>query len=1140
MPEINRIPLRMDCGGIHLTSPIDRMPKGKFPYLFNARVLEEGRIDGRPGYTQVIRLADIPNSIRRLNDPANLYAPTGYILVGGGGPNLYAGIESNYIVIDSGYSTEPLFLIAFRPEGSPESWMYVYDINKLIKVRPDGVIRSIGLQPPTTCPNIDYGIPALAVITEAFSVTSWTGNSATIGSTSDRTGGSSPAITFILYNSGTTGWCCINPSGSSYWAGERMQVILNSGGGNQETVLVREVHPAIATASVAQIQYDSPTNVGACSLVIFGLPAGLDRNSLIQIGSEVVRVHEVILSPDGTQYSVRCVTTGTHVSGETITGLVSWYVYTIQTHAAAESITVTYVPVTPSSSTGTSSAQLIAAVDASTANNRPIDPANDYLHLSMLLETPNNITSVNIVIDIDDGSFTRNYWTFTVPQISLIVDGVDPGGNTWVEIVVPISSGVRTGGDNTKSFATIAGVQVGLTITGTCTYGFDCLYFFGTYGQVVQPNAPNGTAYQYRYRDSSTNVASVPGPLTRYQLNPLRESVIITPTPTTQAGVDTCDIYRIGGTIDSPLYTVSCPNAVGASVTDGLPDTPVLETDQPPDLTVIQPWPLLLPPITGTCKTVGTSVLIESSSSPIPPNLIGDTAIIINGTAYLTYGQPRSPSYLEITLDAGFQDGVTFEIGSPTTAGQPLPVAFGPLEGPFAPVVFALGDLNNAGTLYFSNLSDADSANTTNTLELCPSSEPLVSGEVWSGMAFAGSRQNMYCVRYSYLTQIGASNNTTYQQFRINTPSGIWSKWAICRTPIGIAYLGRDGIYITTDTKGDNISDEDLYPLFPHDGSPALSVVWGNDSSIILPVDMALLDKLRLTYCDEAIRFAYVDVGGNENTLIFEIYKNRWFLNNYADAINLHYMVEQEVNQPNTQQLLMMSLSAKAFMLAGGDTDNGRDITTLVLTPSADGGDERAQKLYVDTMTQADGNGTIEMVASYDNALTFSPVVNFSCTGYIEQFLENIASLANLALYRNIGAKFAWTGGPTGPRLYAWEPSGYIQPYLSTFFVTQYIVFSFPGWKHIRRMYPAYISNTPILMTIKTQDGRTFGPYTLPSSNGQFRIFPQLVGHGLKDLAFALQLDGQGQPFALFLSDFTVEAKEWSEDSYIQLAVFKS
>ncbi len=254
--------------------------------------------------------------------------------------------------------------------------------------------------------------------------------------------------------------------------------------------------------------------------------------------------------------------------------------------------------------------------------------------------------------------------------------------------------------------------------------------------------------------------------------------------------------------------------------------------------------------------------------------------------------------------------------------------------------------------------------------------------------------------------------------------------------------------------------------------------------------------------------------------------------------MRFHYLDEPEADQPNDMQLLMLN-GADVFK-SGGNTDNGADIVSISEKPADDGGDERAQKLYIDAMTEADGIGTLVAHILFNNGQQSGPSVTMNPTGLREQFLENISSLADLSLYRNISVRHTWTGGPDGPRLYAFEPSGYAQPYISTFFVTQFINLAYPGWKHGRRFYPAIISNADVLLTVKTQDDRVYGPYTIPSTGGQFRIIPMILDHGVKDLAFAFQLDGQGYPFALFPGEFVVELKGWADPSYIDLAIFKT
>ena len=49
-----------------------------------------------------------------------------------------------------------------------------------------------------------------------------------------------------------------------------------------------------------------------------------------------------------------------------------------------------------------------------------------------------------------------------------------------------------------------------------------------------------------------------------------------------------------------------------------------------------------------------------------------------------------------------------------------------------------------------------------------------------------------------------------------------------------------------------------------------------------------------------------------------------------------------------------------------------------------------------------------------------------------------------------------------------------------------------------------------------------------------------MVNHGVKDLAFAYQLDGHGVPFALFPDEFTIETKGWPDPEFLDLAIYKT
>lgn len=1169
MPDILRAPTRMNCNGIDLVHPPDRMPPDYFPYLSNARVVEEGRIESRPGYSSFVP-GPLPitalHSIRRLNDAAKVYSPDGYTYVVGDDSTLFSGKETNLGQVDTGYSGDPLSLIPFRPANSAAAWMYVFDRLKNSKVRADGQVRTVGAAPASAAPAAEYGRPAMATITDGALVTGWVPyGGASGGATQDRPNSSAPTITSIQYIAGTTGWAILAPNlnGQSFWTGERMRVILNTGGGNAETVLVREIHPAIVATTIDAIQYDSGST-GMCSLVLLNSPVGLARNSLIHIGSETIRVLAVILSPDGHSYSVRCSTTASHAAGNAVTGLVSWYVYTVQTHAAAETITLKNVGFSFASS-GTGAAALLTSIDASSTNiGRPISIADDWMHISLFLQNPGNVTEIDLMIDIDAGTttiggsgnaFTRNFYTWKITPAQL---NFGSGGNTWTEILVPLAAGIRSGNDLTRTLANIKAIQVQLVTTGACAFGFDCWYLSGTYGPMVQPNSPTGLLYEVVNRDSETGAASLPSPITRYELFPLRELIIVTPQTSTILGINSFDIYRQGGTLSNFTYVGTVPNnpASPFSFNDSQSDA-TIQANPSPDLSLVQPWPVSDTAWAGIVNVIGTSVTWVSGTK-FNVNLLANTVFTINGVAYQTYGQPHSDTFLELTSSAypevGF--GVNYAVAQPTLAGQPLPYAFGPLEGPFAPVIFALGDLKNAGTLYFSNGSSADAASDQNTLELCSPSEPLVSGQVWNGIAIVGSRDDLFVVRYSYLATIGASSNLSYQFAKIPSPSGMWSRWASCVGPDGVYYLGRDGVYRATEQGAVNVSDDLLYPLFPHDGHPATG------TPDLAPVDMTQLTQMRMTAADQDIYFDYLDTNGNQQTLRLDVKRKRWFPHTYADSIVTHYMTELpggiEFFQPANQQILLLSRVMGLIYVSGGDTDNSIDIQTIVQTPSFDAGDERAQKLYIDAMLDLDGLGSMQSCVQFNNQSIGAPWQNFMLIGQRQQFVQTIDYLPTspsqpgmpsvgpaptplgLALYRNISVRLMWTGGPSGPRAYAFEPTYYAQPYLSKFIATQFLNLSFPGWKHHRRLYAGLISVADTLFTIQCQDGRTFGPYKIPSTGGQFKVQPLMLDAGIKDLAFAYQLDGNGEDYALFPEAFTIETKDWSEPDYIELAVFKT
>lgn len=127
---------RFEMGGMNTVLPPDALPPGKYPYLQNVRRYLQGRMTGRATQASAsITLGAAVHSLRRLNDSTPAYTgftpPTsGYSLIGGAATSLYC----NALPTATGLSGNPLALVPFRPNSSPQPWMYVGDSSEAVTI----------------------------------------------------------------------------------------------------------------------------------------------------------------------------------------------------------------------------------------------------------------------------------------------------------------------------------------------------------------------------------------------------------------------------------------------------------------------------------------------------------------------------------------------------------------------------------------------------------------------------------------------------------------------------------------------------------------------------------------------------------------------------------------------------------------------------------------------------------------------------------------------------------------------------------------------------------------------------------------------------------------------------------------------
>lgn len=885
MPVINRTPHKLIAKGLDLTNPPDLMPPGLYPRLMNAAVVQAGAIDCRPGSTTLSGGYGSPghgHTLRRLNNLNPSYSSVSHILLAGIDTGLYAGDPPGTSPIATGFSGNPLSCIIYRPDQSTAAWAYIADQNKLVKVDVNSTVRNVGILSPAIEPSMEidhFGYQDVSL------APAWVaGGTAGASSTPSRV----PALTtlsVIKYDSGSTGWACISastPTGDYGWlqAGERL--ILNAA----ETVEVQSVLPEIPSCTIASILYDSGTT-GLCSITLSSKSPNLARNSLLDM-SEVVRVLDVETDTLG-NISFRC-NIGAHTVGEVVGGLVSFRCFTTTTIAAGNTIT-DGITLQWTNATGIGfQTHTAAQPDLSEAAGRALGP-DDIMHVSVWVSNPALLTEGRVMLDVDPvtNTFAQNYFYYafrandltaasqaTQPATAAIQTSVvnqtfasaDPrnastqinlGSGQWCELTFRIADLIRVGTDTTRTLADVAAIRFLVTTTASMTVRFNSWYVTGGYGADVALGSPTGIFYLYRYRSTVTGARSNPSPAPRYQLFPSRESIGITCTTSTDAQVDVIDIFRYDPSLQSAntptatiVYLATVPNS-SPTYSDQQVASLIAANEQV-ETNLYNPWPVLAAPLSGLCNISGSTVK-RVSGSLFPLSMVPGTVITLGSASrsnHQTFSYPRSTGFLELQDNGGAGTNVPFSVYSPLLTGQPLPILFGPLEGPLATYTFGLGDPANPGTLYWTNGNDPDSASDQNTIEITSPSEPLIGGVVWNTLVYVFSRDRIFLVRPSF----DASGTFTFTFYALQSPSGLWSSWALCAGIDGVYFLGRDGIYRIAGEAVVSVTDDTLYPLFPHAHKPAVALNGFN------PVDMTATSYLQLNFADGDIWFHYKDVAG--------------------------------------------------------------------------------------------------------------------------------------------------------------------------------------------------------------------------------------------------------------------------------------
>jgi len=1164
--------------GMKTNSSPDSMPPGKYPYALNIREYSANSVRTRPG--QAPRFSTV--GVGRVITDIRAYS----VLSTDNLPRILVRDSLDAIWLDNGVSVGALggvgirglgvSMIPLRPNQSPNPWMYIASGNDYQKFSaPSGsnvvTQRKVGIAEPQTPPDAAPSQQFQSYIGFPVGPGYTLAGTAGAGGTATR---SSDTVTAVFPDP-AGGIFSLQVSSSVQY--QRQQVILIQGA----TFVIQDVFPPLPTTAltISSITYFSGTT-GRCVIVPAGLVstagtggqsllsevllASLRRGALVMIGAEVVFVLSATAGPDGT-ISFETSTVNPHTSADTLTGVAAISVFA----GAAAGQTISGLDNTFQVTAGIGMATITLGSNPFVITGTSFQ-AEDYIHVSMNIDNLLNLTEFKILFDVGDGSFTQNFYYYTV-RPSDVVAGVantltqlaaaqtvtqraiidsenaaasknqlqtassaqtSPGSSQWSEIIFPIGALTRVGNDETKTLQNVTKVQLLFNASGTINVATSSFTIFGTFSPDV---GAVGAPYLYRVRPRSsiTGVRGNPSPATRYGINPRRQKVTVTlPSAAYDSQIDTWDVFRYGGSVTSWRYIGSTPST-NSTFTDNYDDS-AATVGEALDFDNFEPWPSIDVPLNVTATTVTGTI----AAVTVPPGtnvlrfLPGNLVRIGGRNVYTLWARPTlisGTSYLfQFVENAGAGTNLAVSIYEPALAQQLLPYMWGPDA---SGTIFAVGDPLRLGTLYFAKNYAPDSAPDAYNLEISVPSEPLLGGEVLDGLSLVASTERWWAL-FPQPQDVRQRYSIVQQPFA----RGLAAPYGHCNDGVSVYWWAKDGIY--SSTQG-SLTDADLYNLFPHEGVKGETVTIAGGYTLT-PPDYSRAGTFRLAFDSGYLYASYQDSTGAYVNLVCRVATAAWRVDAYAVPVSVFYKPEQQAgtlltNTTLYDRLLMGNTSGwVSAQLDRADDINASGVATsaiscVVTTREDDGGDVRAPKQWGDLFldaTPASATGLVVALLSQNSLVATLPTLATAATR-TRQPLS--VSTAGPIVSEFLGIQLRWSDDfatqsvPT--TLYIWQPSFDVQPARDIEWFTFGTTFGLDGYHHLRQIALAWVSTAPITLTITSYDGLSPAAITIPSSGGAYKkqLFPVGANKGLLHNFHAVS----AAPFQVFLADSEFYVGQW-------------
>lgn len=1091
------------ANGMKTNSAPETIPPDKLVLGVNIRGYRDTQTRTRPGVAARFATNFIPpfGGVPAVTDLAT-YTALGTDNL----PRIIARLADDTLWLDTGVQVATLTgagagpgatLIPFRPNQSPNPYLYVANGSDYLKLSaPDAAnavtVSRVGIAEPQTSPDAailsltKFGLPSVAG--------SYV-NAGTVGALSNSTRLSDTVQSVFLDPASTNGQIyTVGVSTSKLYARE-LPIALN--GNAAPTVL--DVFPAQANAvTIAAILYFTG-NTGRCVVVPSNLSGGpgtedasiyqqnllgsIRRGALVRFSgsSETCFVLSVSVGPGGA-ISFETTTTGTHAAGETLTfpAAISIYLNGAPVPVAAQTITTPDITATATGS-GIGKVTTTGGIGAPFVVGGVFFQPDDFIRVSLNIGTLTSLIEIKVLIDVDDGSFTKNFYYYTIRASDVtaavqntltqlgaaqlvaqrrIIDEeratatgnqldtassaqTSPGDGQWADVMFSIRELTRVGSDETKTLQTAAQLQFLFNTTATTTIAIGAPAVLGGW----QPDVGSaGSPYKYRVRprSSHTGTKGNPSPATRYGLSPRRmQTIVKLPSAAYDPQIDTWDIFRYGGTVTS-WRKIGQALATATTFIDNYSDQ-VAAASEALDFDNYEPWPTIdVPYLLTSATVVGTAALVPETSAAqtasilrlLPANLVRiggvnvytlrrrPTEVVVGGINTLL---------LDFEENAGTGGGAnsTLQIYEPAIARQSLPYMWGPDS---YGTVFACGDLLRPGTISFAKPNAPDAAPDKFNLEIVQPGEPLLGGEVLDGLSYAASTERWWAL-YPQLS----NPVQRYAPIQQPVPRGLAAPYGHCTDGREIFFWAKDGIW---SHRQGSLTDADLYNLFPHEGVPGETITLFGYT--LTPPDYSRAGTFRLAQSNGFLYALYQDAGGVSRTLVYDQRRKAWGVDNYRVTVfafghatitngavtALYHIPQQEgtVLSHGTANPMMLFGNLLGQVGAQADLTNdwGTPIQSFVNTFEWDGGDLRfGGSLWGDVVLDASMPAATGItVTPTQQQVALLPPVTLPQRPARDQ---NILSVGGGLVSNFFGLALTWTddfAAQTAPtELHLWQPS---------------------------------------------------------------------------------------------------------------------